>query len=168
MTKAVFTIQEDGKTLVARRTFQAPKSKVWAAYTEADKLAKWWGPKGWTTEVKELNFSVGGTWFYTMTCKDPAQTDWYNKNSSGKAIYSVINPQDSFSYTDYFTDDDGNVTPGMPTTNVTVLLTEANGKTTLSTTSAYDSPEALKQVLAMGMEEGFDQTWDNLETFLQS
>ncbi|MDB5182507.1 MAG: Activator of Hsp90 ATPase 1 family protein [Candidatus Saccharibacteria bacterium] len=166
--KSTFTVQDDQKTLVMTRDFTAPKDKVWAAYTEADKLAKWWGPTGWTTEVKELNFSVGGTWFYIMTCKDPSDAEWYNKNSAGKGIYDAIDAKNSFGYTDFFTDDEGNVLPGMPSTKITVAFAEKNGVTTLTSTAAYATPESLKQVLEMGMEEGFNQTWNNLETFLNS
>ncbi|MDB5169108.1 MAG: activator of Hsp90 ATPase 1 family protein [Candidatus Saccharibacteria bacterium] len=168
MSKSIFTVLDDNKSLVVKRTFSAPKESIWAAYTEADKLAKWWGPKGWETEVKEMDFRVGGPWFYAMTCKDEAQGDWFGKSSCGKGVYDAIKPQDSFSYTDYFTDEDGTITPGMPTSRTTIELMQDNGETTITSTSEFESVEALKQVLDMGMQEGFDQTWDNLEIFLNS
>lgn len=168
MTKSSFTVLEDNKTLVVERTFEASKHAVWSAYTEADKLSKWWGPKGWTTEVKELDLRVGGHWFYIMTCRDETQTEWYGKNSSGKGVYDALQPEDSLSYTDYFTDDEGTITPGMPVSKTKIDLSEKNGQTTIISTTEFESPEALKQVLGMGMQEGFDQTWDNLETFLNS
>lgn len=167
MSNSIFTILDDKKTLRVQRTFDAPKSAVWSAYTEADKLAQWWGPKGWETEVKEMDFSVGGYWFYCMTCKDEAQGEWFGQSSCGKGVYNAISPEDSFTYTDYFTDENGTITPDMPTSTTKIELTEEDGKTTINSTSVFESEEALTQVMEMGMEQGFDQTWDNLENFLK-
>jgi uncharacterized protein YndB with AHSA1/START domain len=168
MAKTTFTITDDKKTLVIERTFEAPKSKVWQAYTEADKLEKWWGPTGWETEVKEMDFRDGGHWLYCMTCKDEAQGEWFGKSSCGKGVYDNIKPEDLLGYTDYFADENGKVTPGMPTSHTLLELVEKDGATTITSTLEFESEEALKQVLEMGMKEGFEQTWDNLEIYLQN
>ncbi len=168
MSNSVFTIKDDKKTLVVTRTFAATKSAVWSAYTEAEKLEKWWGPKGWETKVLEMDFRVGGHWLYCMTCKDEAQGEWFGQSSCGKGVYEAISPEDSFAYTDYFTDEKGTITPGMPASNTSIELQEVDGKTTIVSTTYFDSEDALKQVMEMGMEAGFDQTWDNLEIFLRA
>ena len=168
MSKSEFTVQDDKKTLVVKRSFKATKSAVWSAYSEAEKLAKWWGPKGWTTEVLSMDFKVGGFWLYKMTCRDESQGEWFNQSSCGKGVYDMIQPEDTFAYTDYFTDENGVETPGMPASRTVTELVENDGKTTVTCTTDFGSEEALSQVMAMGMQEGFDQTWDNLETFLTS
>ncbi|MGV2686761.1 SRPBCC domain-containing protein, partial [Clostridium perfringens] len=53
-----------------------------------------------------------------------------------------------------------------PATTVTMSFEEQDGKTKLISRAVYDSPEALKTVLDMGMEEGITQTWDRLEEYL--
>jgi uncharacterized protein YndB with AHSA1/START domain len=54
----------------------------------------------------------------------------------------------------------------MPVSHTTVELEEKGGSTLFTTTTTYDSPEGLKQVLEMGMEEGYRQTLDRLETLV--
>ncbi len=166
MSNTKFTIADDKKTLIAERTFQAPKSKVWEAYTKPEILAKWWGPKGWETEIKHMDFTEGGYWHYGMKCVDPEQKEWFGQVSWGKGTYEQIDPEDSFAYTDAFCDENAVETPGMPTSRTVVKLEERGDATTLTSTSEFESPEALKTVIDMGMEEGFDQTWDNLEAIL--
>lgn len=166
MDKTTFTIAEDQKTLVVSRRFPAEKSRVWDAYTQPELLARWWGPKGWETEIRHLDFRVGGYWHYCMRCIDKAQGDYFGMESWGKGTYTDIRPRDSFSYDDEFCDDQAAPVPGMPVSHCHIQLADDSGATLLTCNVAYDSPEALKQVIEMGMEEGFKQTLDNLETFL--
>ncbi len=167
MNKSNFTVSDDKKTLIMERTFNSTKDKFWDAYTEAEALEKWWGPVGWETEVKKLDFSEGGSWFYIMKCVDENQGEWFGKTSAGIAVYKNIKPKDSFEYTDYFADDDGNIKSDMPSALTTFELRDnQNGTTTLITKTSYDTEDGLKQVLEMGMEEGFAQTLDRLEEYL--
>lgn len=53
------------KTLTERevtitRVFDAPRATVFRAWTDADRLAQWWGPKGFTNPVCEIDARVGG------------------------------------------------------------------------------------------------------------
>lgn len=166
MKKTSFTIADDRKTLIVERTFDAPKDKVWNAYADKNTLARWWGPKGWETQIKHLDFKTGGSWLYGMTCKDKQQADWYGKTSWGKMVFEEVTPKDSFIYTDIFCDENGTPVEGLPSSRTVLTLTEQGGKTTILSKTAYDTAEALAQVLEMGMEEGYSQTMDNLETIL--
>lgn len=53
-------------TVTMKRTFKAPLALVWQAWTQAEHIAKWWSPKGITTEVLAHDFRVGGKWKYKM------------------------------------------------------------------------------------------------------
>lgn len=75
MNETKFTIQDDNKTLVVERVFYAPRSKVWAAWTTPELFVKWWGPNGWETTVKHMDFKEGGYLLYGMKCEDPEQTE---------------------------------------------------------------------------------------------
>ena len=168
MSETKFTVQDDKKTLVIERTFSAPQSKVWEAWTTPELFVKWWGPTGWTTEAKEMDFREGGSLLYGMTCEDPEQKDWYGKSSWGKMTFSEVNPKSSFTYTDIFCDENGVPTPGMPVGLNTVELIDEGDKTRLVSTSVMEKPEDLEQVIAMGMEEGLKQTWDRLEELVSA
>lgn len=166
MSNTNFTIKDDQKTLVVERVFPANKSKVWAAWTQPEQFAKWWGPKGWETTVKHMDFSEGGYLLYGMTCKDESQGEWFGKTSWGKSTYKRIDAENSFEYIDEFCDENGEVTSEMPATEVIIDFKEEDGSTKIISASIFESPEALKQVIDMGMKEGFEQTLDRLEEFV--
>jgi uncharacterized protein YndB with AHSA1/START domain len=168
MSNAKFIVLEDKKTLKVERTFNASKNKIWEAYSNPAILAKWWRPKGFETTIKHLEFVDGGYWHYGMKCIDPEIKDFYGQISWGKGTYHDIKPQDSFGYVDIFCDENAEPTPGMPESDTIVELSEVNGETTITSTTKYDTPEALAQVLEMGMESGFDETWDNLARVIES
>jgi len=173
MTNSNFTNQLvskiEGNTLVLERTFNAPRELVFKAYTEAEHLKQWWGPKGWTLPVCNVDFRPGGIWHYCMKCEDKNQGDFYGMESWGKAIYKEITAPEQIVYRDYFSDAEGNQAENMPSTLVTLDFVELeNGKTKLINTAKYDSPEALQTVLDMGMLEGIAQTLDNLEAHLEN
>lgn len=168
MSNTKFTVSDDKKTLIMERTFKASRSKLWHAYSDADALAKWFGPIGWETEVKNLDFSEGGEWNYVMKCVDKDQGEWYGQESAGKTVFNKIRPQEFMEYTDYFTDNEGNINKEMPA-SVTELhfIENEDDTTTLKAETHYESAEDLKQVLEMGMEEGYGQTIDKLADFVK-
>jgi len=48
------------------RTFEAPRERVWRAWTDATALAQWWGPKGTTMRVIKHDLRPGGTFHYAF------------------------------------------------------------------------------------------------------
>lgn len=164
MNDMTFTI--DGNKLIIERTFNADIHKVWQAWEDPEIFAKWWGPKGWSTAVKHSDFAPDGYRLYGMKCEDEQQGDWYGKESWGKMRFEQINRETDFSYTDFFTDDEGNITEGMPSVKTTNQLTPVEGGTKFVSIGYYDKEEDLKTVMEMGMEEGVRQTWDRLEELL--
>jgi uncharacterized protein YndB with AHSA1/START domain len=51
---------------IMERVFDAPRSRVWKAWSEAEQLQAWWGPKGATITVISLEFRPGGFFHYGM------------------------------------------------------------------------------------------------------
>ena len=47
-------------SVVVTRVFDAPRALVWRAWTEPKMLAQWFGPRGFTSSVPELDLRVGG------------------------------------------------------------------------------------------------------------
>lgn len=56
--------------LVLTRTFDAPRKLVFEAWTDPKHLARWWGPRGFTTTVREMDVRPGGAWSYAMRGPD--------------------------------------------------------------------------------------------------
>jgi uncharacterized protein YndB with AHSA1/START domain len=48
------------------RVYDAPRLQVWRAWRDPDRLAKWWGPDGFTITTHHMDFKVGGHWKLTM------------------------------------------------------------------------------------------------------
>jgi uncharacterized protein YndB with AHSA1/START domain len=158
----------EGQELILERVFDAPRELVYKAFSEAEHLKHWWGPRGWTLTVCNVDFRPGGIWHYCMKCINEDQKDFYGFESWGKAVYQEIVEQEKVVYVDYFSDADGNEAEGMPSTLITMTFVEHEGKTKLVSRAQYASAEALKTVLDMGMEQGITETWDRLAEHLQS
>ncbi|HYD03778.1 MAG TPA: SRPBCC domain-containing protein [Alphaproteobacteria bacterium] len=77
-------VYED-RLIVLNRVINASQDKVFKAFGDKKNIVKWWGPNGFTTTTKKMNFKVGGTWEYIM--HGPDGTDYPNRMK-----YLEINP----------------------------------------------------------------------------
>jgi uncharacterized protein YndB with AHSA1/START domain len=156
-------LKAEGKVLHVERVFDAPRGKVWEAWTNPEILAKWWGPRGWETTIKAFDFKPGGVWHYCMKCVDADQGEFYGMESWGLATFRDIQAPDKFTYNDNFADADGNVNTEMPSFDITMVFEETpDGKTRLVSDSELASEEDLKKLVETGMEQGLKETWDRL------
>ncbi|WP_276353306.1 SRPBCC domain-containing protein [Cohnella caldifontis] len=162
------TAKVEGNVLILERVFHAPRELVFKAFSEAEHLKRWWGPRGWELTYCDIDFRPGGRWHYCMKCMDKNLGDFYGMESWGKSIYGDIVDGEKIDYTDYFSDPEGNEVPGMPAADATNTFLDYEGKTKLVCKTRYVSPEELQKVLDMGMEQGISQTWDRLEEHLES
>ena len=79
-----------------------------------------------------------------------------------------VNPPRSLFFRDLFADDDGNPNPEMPGATARVAIEDIGaGRTRMSIQSAFPSPEAMEQVLAMGTEEGLSQAVGQIDAILE-
>lgn len=158
----------EGQELILERVFDAPRELVFKAFSEAEHLKHWWGPRGWVLPVCNIDFRPGGIWHYCMKCIDKNQGDFYGYESWGKAVYQEIVEAEKIVYVDYFSDAEGNEAEELPSSKNTITFVDYEGKTKLVNRVQYVSAEALKAVLDMGMEQGITETWDRLAEHLQS
>ncbi len=163
------TTKVEGNVITLERVFNAPRELVFKAFSEAEHLKHWWGPRGWELTVCHIDFRPGGIWHYCMKCVDQNQGDFFGYESWGKAVYNAIVSNESIEYVDYFSDAEGNENSEMPSTLVRLTFEEAGeGKTRLINQGTYVSEEALKAVIDMGMEQGVTETWDRLGEHLET
>ena len=154
-------VQTGERDLVMSRVFDAPLDIVFRAFSTSEALAQWWGPRGWTLPVSNLDFRPGGTWHYCM--RGPG-----GEESWGLSTYDQIVERERIVYTDSFSDAQGGIVEGMPQMQITIEFADEDGKTRVTSRTEFASSEALKQVLDMGVVEGATQTWDRLEEYLAS
>lgn len=157
------------KQLEIVRTFDAPRELVFRAFTEAEHLAHWWGPKGSRIQVVALDLRPGGIFHYKLTAPDGTEM-W------GKFVYREITAPERLVYISAFADKDGVTTRdpfgiGFPHEILNVLtLTEQQGRTTLTLTgqpvNATDNERQVFESLFASMNEGFDGTLEQLRDYL--
>ncbi len=56
---------------VIERVWPAPIGLIWELWTTAEGIASWFGPRGFTVEVEEIDLRVGGIFRYTMRATEP-------------------------------------------------------------------------------------------------
>jgi len=153
------TVRIDGLEVVATRTFDAPRNLVFKAWTECDRLVHWWGPKDWTLPVCEMDFRVGGSWFYCMAGPTGEQ-------SCGRSTYEDIVVPERIVYRDAFAERDGSIIEGMPEMRIEVDFAETARRTTITSRTLFASAKDLEASIAIGMESGLTETWDRLVAYL--
>jgi uncharacterized protein YndB with AHSA1/START domain len=60
------------REIVSSRTFDAPRERVFEAFGDPSRLARWWGPHGFTNVIHDFDLKPGGTWRSTMRGPDGA------------------------------------------------------------------------------------------------
>jgi len=156
----------ENKKLILEFVANGPKNKVWAAFADKDQFEKWWGPEGWETKATEFAFEPGGKVHYAMKCVDENQGEWFGQTSWGAMVIQSVQPESSFTYEDYFSDEQGTLKNDMPTITVTNEFFDENGKTKIVSTSIAESADQIEQLIKMGMVEGFSSQLNKLDVLV--
>jgi uncharacterized protein YndB with AHSA1/START domain len=158
------------------RTFDAPLRLVWDVCTQADQLAKWWGPKGFIMRACELDFRLGGMFHYGMEA--PPGSPMAGGVMWGKFVYREIIKPRLIIFVSSFSDEHGGITrhPMMPSFPAEVLneetFTEEGGKTTIHLRghpiNASEAEMKIFRDMFPSMRQGFGGTFDQLTEYLQT
>jgi predicted 3-demethylubiquinone-9 3-methyltransferase (glyoxalase superfamily)/uncharacterized protein YndB with AHSA1/START domain len=57
---------DSDRELATTRVIDAPRERVFEAIRDPQRLARWWGPAGFTNTFEEFDFRPGGSWRLTM------------------------------------------------------------------------------------------------------
>ncbi len=151
------------------RLYDAPRARVWQAWTEPERLKQWWGPRGFKVHTCKLDLRPGGTFLYGM--KAPDGSDMW-----GKFVYREVKAPERLEFVVSFSDPQGGVTrhPGMENWPryllSTVEFSEVSGKTRVKVTwTPHEATEVERKVFEegrAGMQQGWTGTLDQLEAYL--
>lgn len=142
------------REIVLTRVFDAPCNLVFDAYTKPELLKRWFGPRGWSLAVCEVDLKVGGTWRFVVRGPNGADMGM-------GGVYREIVPSERLVSTESFDD-----YPGESLN--TLILSEKEGKTSLTCTILYQSKEIRDAVVNSGMEHGAAESFDKLAEYLTS
>jgi uncharacterized protein YndB with AHSA1/START domain len=161
---------ESMQPFVISRLFDAPRERVWQAWTEPERLKQWWGPKGFKVHTCKVDLRPGGTFLYGM--KGPDGSDMW-----GKFVYREIQAPEKLVFVLSFSDPKGGVTrhPGMEDwplqTLSAVEFSESGGKTKVTVSwLPHEASEAERKVFDQGresMKQGWSGTFDQLAAYLK-
>jgi uncharacterized protein YndB with AHSA1/START domain len=161
MNKSDSTEAQSDREIVITRVFNAPRELVFKAWTEPEHVAQWWGPKGFTTRITELDLRPGGKWRYVMIGPDGTEYPV-------KGVFREIVPLERIVTTDEF--DEGFekvVNADLPKGIVaTAIFEDLAGKTKLTLRILHESIEDRGKHEEMGVVGGWNSTLDCLEEYL--
>jgi len=145
---------EGDRAVVMTRVFDAPRQMVFDAFSKPELLKRWFGPRGWSLDVCEIDLRIGGKWRFVSS------------RPNGKAVgqlgvYREIVPGKRLVNTEAWEDWDAGETL------VTTELNGIDGKTEFKSTILFPSQEVRDTVLKSGLEHGAGEGYDRLAKVLE-
>jgi uncharacterized protein YndB with AHSA1/START domain len=149
------TVKE--KELVLKRVFNAPRERVWKAWTDPRRLAQWWGPAGFTNPVCEADVRPGGA--IRIDMRGPDGTVY-----PMTGVYREVVAPERLVFTASALDEKGR--PLFEVLN-TVTFAKQGGKTLLTVRAQVVNKTAGADAYLEGMEAGWSQSLVRLEALLK-
>ena len=153
------------------RVVDAPRERVWQAWTEAERLKKWWGPKGFTVKQCKVDLRPGGLMHYCLRTPD-------GKDMWGKFVYREIVKPEKLVWLNSFSDEKGGTTvhpmsPTWPREMLTTVTFEAQGgktKVTVQWLPVDTSTDLERKTFEEGrdsMKMGWSGTFEQFADYLK-
>lgn len=139
-------------TVAVTRIFDAPRERVFAAWTRAEQLAHWFGPKGFGVHSCEVDSRPGGV--FRLCLRSPEGVDYWVRGT----YQEVVAPERLV--VRCFADDAKGVQRLEETITVHLAAEGDRTRLTLRATAAGAGPEAA--AMLRGMEQGWSETLDRL------
>jgi len=151
---------------VTSRVFDAPRDRVWQAWTEAERLKQWFGPRDFARTSSKMDLRPGGTYHYGLRTPD-------GKDMWGKWTFLEIVKPEKLVFVVSFSDEKGGITrhpmnPNWPLQIHSTILFEAVGakQTKVSVRwlplEATDLESRTFEEGRDSMKQGWGGTLDNL------
>ncbi|SAK56031.1 activator of Hsp90 ATPase 1 family protein [Caballeronia fortuita] len=169
-------MQQDNATVAQgvvfemNRVFDAPRERVWQAWSEASQIARWWGPQGCTLDLLRFEFRPGGFFHYAMTFAG-APAMW------GRFNYREIVERERIVWLNSFANEHCGIARApfseacpLEIENV-VTFSEENGKTSIALRAqpfgASVDEQRFFADLRPSLQQGYGGTLDQLGAFLR-
>jgi len=147
-------------TMTLTAEFDASPERVWELWADPRQLERWWGPPTYPATFTRHDLAPGSHVEYHMTGPTGDQPHGF---------WDILeaDPPRRLVYLDGFAHADGTPDDGFPRNigRVTIEPLDA-GRTRMSIESQFPSTEAMEQMLAMGMEQGFTEALGQIDAIL--
>ena len=149
-------LDQDPRSIIGVRVFDAPRELVFSAFTDPKHLAQWWGPDGFSTTTSAFDFRPGGVWRFVM--HGPDGRDYQNR-----VTFDEIVPPERLVY---HHGGGGDVEPVEFTQRLT-FEDIGNGKTRLTWHGTFPTAEERARVIKeYGADKGLVQTMARLADYV--
>lgn len=142
------TANHPDAALRTERLLSASPRQVFAAFEQADRLARWWGPSGFTNTFERFEFGPGGRWVFVMHGPDGA-------SYPNECVFRVVEPDVRIVIEHVVA----------PLFTLAVTLTARGEQTLLSWVQAFETPEVAASLRPV-CEPANEQNLDRLQALL--
>jgi uncharacterized protein YndB with AHSA1/START domain len=136
------------------RVFDAPRERVFAAFTDPELIPQWWGPHGTTTTVDQMDVRPGGTWRFVGRDAD-------GNEFAFRGVYREIDSPARLVQTFEF---EG--MPGHVCLESAAFEDLGDGRTKVVNDVVFYRAEERDGMLDSGMEKGMNETFERLDELL--
>ena len=136
------------------REFDAPRERVFEAFTDGAQLTQWWGPHGTKMTVDKLDARTGGDWRFLMEDSDGSETAF-------RGSFREVTPPERIAWTFEWSG-----MPGYVSVDSTEFEDLGDGRTRVTTTSTFLFPEERDGMIEAGMEGGLQESYERLDELL--
>jgi uncharacterized protein YndB with AHSA1/START domain len=143
------------REIVTERVFDAPRERVWAAFTDPELIPRWWGLRATITVVDELDLRPGGAWRFVEHNSDGTSAGF-------RGVYREISEPERLVYTFEYEGWPGRVLVE------TVAFEDLGGRTLVRTRSLFHERAERDGMLEAGMERGLNEGYAMLDELLAS
>jgi uncharacterized protein YndB with AHSA1/START domain len=158
----VTAVQKDPENLTLTLTaeFTATPERVWELWADPRQLERWWGPPTYPATVTSHDLTAGGHVAYHMTGPTGDQPRGYWE-------IVEVEPPGRLVFVDGFANADGTPSTDLPRHHARVSIEPiAAGRTRMSISTRFESPEAMELMLEMGMEPGLTEAVGQIDAIL--
>ena len=126
------------------REIPATPEQIFAAFSRPERLARWWGPAGFTNTFSVCEFKSGGRWSYIMHGPDgrdyPNESVFAEIESPSKIVVQHVS---------------------QPKYRLTIVLAASGAGTAVSWSQVFESPDVIRSrmepVIAPANEQNLDR-----------
>lgn len=141
---------EGGREIVITRVFDAPRDLVFRMWTEPEHVARWWGPRGFTSTIHEMDVRPGGVWSFVL--HGPDGRDYPNRS-----IYREVVRPERLAFTHV----------SGPLFEFEVTFTDRGGTTEVTARMVFATGELRDRVIReFGAADGLTQNFEKLAEHL--